>query len=104
MRIRYRWHGELDEAPAIGGYLLSTAARPRHGYLITGVRNAGLRGALPRPPDAPMHTDFLHDHYLLIIEAEHVDVDTARQGPTWSIEWDKREKRRRPVATPAQRL
>jgi hypothetical protein len=94
MVIRYRWHGELAEAPMIGGYLLSTAKNPRGGYLITRVDNRGRRGVRCRGRQARRRIPILFDdHYLLVLECERVSVEATRAGPTWSIAWDKRRRR-----------
>lgn len=78
MRIRYRWHGEIADAPAIGAYLRSPT-RPRGAYLVHGMHNLGLRGGLGAPY-----------FYMLAIDAERVPAIDADAGPTWPIVWDRR--------------
>ena len=61
-----------------GCYLMS-ARRPRGGYLIIAVDDRGMRGGLGLPT-----------FRLLILTVERVTVMTARRGPLFLIEWDKR--------------
>lgn len=80
-KIRYRWESDLAAAPRVGGYIMS-AHRPRGGYLIHHIRNAGRRGGLG-----------VAFHHLLVLTVERVSVAEASAGPLWAIRWDGRRRR-----------
>lgn len=81
-RIRYRWHGPLEEAPMIGHLLASK--KGRGAYRILGITDSGPR------------TDADGEHRMLKLVVERV-ARAAIEEPgavVHGIVWDRRERRR----------